>query len=222
MNAIEAAQIPVKYFALDLSKPALERSTRELAERRRFVQSFGLWGTFDDAWKWADKERQQDSPIWYISLGSFFGNDHFDAAVERLKAWRMLMRPKDHMLLGLDGQENATTVWASYHDQSDTFGEFMRNGLRHSNTVLGHRWFKEGDWEIQGMLEEGPPVTHKFVFQAIRDVVCEQLCLKFAKGDKIDCFEVFKYGPNDMSKQFAATGLKELLALKAPNANFCK
>lgn len=215
-------QTPVKYFALDLSKPALEKSVTELAPRYKFVQVFSLWGTFDDALSWIRKEQPHHAAIWYISLGSFFSNDHFDVAVKTLIQWHSLMRDEDRMLLGMDGQDKAATVWDSYHDSSKIFEEFMRNGLRHSNVILGHSWYRCEDWDVTGSLEEGPPVTHKFVFRARRDVVCEELDLRFVMGDEIDCYEVFKYGPEQMRAQFAAVGLEEIATFKAPCEPFCK
>lgn len=194
----------------------------DLAPRYQFVQCFGLWGTFDDAFAWAREIQQQQPSIWYLSLGSFFGNDHFLAAVERLGAWRSAMRREDRLLIGMDAQDNGAAVWASYHDKCGVLEQFMRNGLHNSNDILGHQWYKDEEWEVTGLLEEGSPITHKFVFRALCDVVCPGLDLRFDKGDEIDCYEVFKYGPDEMRKQFAAAGLVEITAFKAPQAPFCK
>ena len=215
-------RIPVKYFALDLSKPALEETMRVLAPRYKFLQTFALWGTFDDAFAWAKKEMTPHAAIWYITLGSIFGNDEFGAAVDRLAEWRSIMRNEDRMLLGVDALDKATAVWDSYHDDANVFEQFMRNGLRHSNLVLGHVWYRDDDWDVTGSLEEGPPVIHTFIFRARRDVACPELGLTFLRGDEINCFEAFKYGPERMRAQFAAAGLKEIATFEAPGEPICK
>ena len=222
LDAIETMQIPVKYFALDLSKPALEKSMKELATKYKFVQAFALWGTADDAFAWTQKEQQPGAAFWYISLGSHFGNDQFDAAVGKLSKWRSIMRDEDRMLIGVDGQDKAAAVWEEYHDDTNVHEHFMRNGLQNSNLHLSHAWYRDDDWDVDGSLEEGPPVIHRFVFRARRDVACEALDLKFAKGDEIDCYESFKYNPEQMRAQFAAAGLEQIAAFKAPCGPFCK
>jgi len=117
-----------------------------------------------------------------MSLGSIFGNDHFDGAVARLSEWSYVMRPQDRMLLGMDANTNAKEIWNSYHDSQGLFESFIRNGLAYSNKVLGHSWYKADDWEITGILQDDP-VMHRFVIRAVRDVICKPLRLKFVAGD---------------------------------------
>lgn len=113
---------------------------RELAPSYRigrqyqFIQCFGLWGTFDDAYSWAEKII--DRPRWFCSLGSQFGNDHMDGAVALLSKWAKMTRPEDRMLTGQDGRLDKKEVWRSYHDSFGLFEEFIRNGYRHSNRIL--------------------------------------------------------------------------------------
>ena len=185
------------------------------------MSCIALWGTFDDAFARLNLELSHENPIWYLSFGSFFGNDHFTPAVNRLTQWRSLMRPDDRMLLGMDAQDRSAPVWNMYHDPAKTFERFMRNGLRNSNAVLDHDWYEDTDWEIAGSLEEGPPIRHKFVFRAVKEVRCKDLELVFAKGDEIDCYEVFKYGPEVMAQQFSAAGLQEIAHFKSSSGTFC-
>ncbi|KAK5453479.1 hypothetical protein LTS15_006664 [Exophiala xenobiotica] len=220
LDALEALQRPVEYFALDLSQPALEQAVTELTRRYRFVRPHGLWGTFDDAFRWAQETRQLDVPIWYVSLGSFFGNDQFDAAVNKLSQWRSLMRRQDRMLLGMDAQDDSAVVWGSYHDPSGVFVQFMRNGLMTSNQVLGHQWYRAEDWEVVGVMEKGPPLKHKFTFRARHNVICEPLKINISAGDEIDCYDVYKYGPDILRQQFLAASLTEVASFKAPHAPF--
>jgi len=156
-----------------------------------------------------------------MSLGSMFGNDHFDAAVGRLREWAAIMRPQDRMLLGLDSTQDREVIWKSYHDEEGLFHGFIENGLLWSNELLGHEWYKPGDWTITGEFQEFP-LMHHFVIRANRDSQCEALGLSVRKGEKVICYEGFKYEPHMMQKQFAAAGLVNTKLWKSPSGRICE
>jgi uncharacterized SAM-dependent methyltransferase len=201
----------------------LERSTQELRERfaaqPAALEIHGLWGTFDDGLSFC--VHKLTSPKCYMSLGSMFGNDHFKAATDRLGAWSVAMGPHDRMLLGLDACQDPETLWASYHDDDGLFESFIRNGFRRSNRVLGCTWFRDEDWTIQGELLENPTM-HRFAVVARKPVRCEGLNLDFAEGDKIVCYEGFKYGPAQMHEQFVEADLTELKNWPSPSGRICE
>ena len=169
-----------------------------LVPRYNYVKCFGLWGTYIDAMKW---RHSLYGPLCILSLGSFFGNDHFEKAAALLNSWRVVMRKDDLMLLGLDGRQDPTHLWKSYHSSDGLFEDFLRNGLENSNHVLGCKWYYADDWVINGILQENP-IMHRFQTKALRPVICEELGLHFDEGDSMDCFEVFKYDPSTMMRQF--------------------
>jgi uncharacterized SAM-dependent methyltransferase len=210
--------IDVQYFALDLSREVLVDSISKLRPLYPNIRCYGLWGTFDDCLEWAKRE---DSPKCYISLGSMFGNDHFDVAVAQLKSWADIMRPQDRMLLGLDGTKDRNTIWKSYHDAKGFFHAFIRNGLTHSNAILGYNWYRPQDWEVTGEFQD-KPLMHHFVIKAVRDVHCEAIGLSFRRGEQIVCYEGFKYQPLAMQKQFAAAGLHQTKQWQSPSGRICK
>ena len=131
------------------------------------------------------------------------------------------MRPEDRMLLGLDACQDEDVIWKSYHDDEGLFNDFVRNGLMHSNAVLGHDWYRDDEWEISGELQT-VPLMHHFAITALRDVVCEPLGIFFPKGQKLVCYEGFKYEPRKMHKQFSAAGLKPRQTWKSPSGRICK
>src|ERR1700761_4891416 len=83
LDLFEKSKIEIQYFALDLSIAVLTESMKKIQSQYQYVQCFGLWGTFNDALEWV--QRIPGSKC-YISMGSMFGNDHFDAAITRLKS----------------------------------------------------------------------------------------------------------------------------------------
>lgn len=219
LDHLEELQKPISYFALDLSRKTLMEAMSTLSSKYKYISCFGLWGSFDDGLKWAESI---SGPRLFLSLGSVFGNDFFDSAVERLRPWANLMRPDDRMLLGMDATTNFDDIWNSYHDEGGLFEKFMRNGLVHSNRVLQQCWYKEEDWDVVGVFVREPAVMHRFVFRARREVFCQPLNLHFEAGGEIDCYEAFKYGPEDMRQQYDRTELKEIATWMAPSARIRK
>lgn len=137
----------------------------------------------------------------------------------------------DRFLVGLDATSDRTRLWASYHDDDaegqSLFKKYIRNGFSHSNAVLGVPWYKHDEWDIDGEIVEEPATMHRFVLTARTDVEIRvspaglgadndeserslhqgaPLVKKFSKGDKIHCYEAFKYGPDVVLRQFDEAG----------------
>lgn len=218
LDALETTEKKVDYFALDLSKDSLDRGMKLLTPAYRFVRCFGLWGSFEDAKPWLNDIR---GPKWLLSLGSIFGNGPFDEAVAGLSAWARLMRPEDRMLLAMDANTDKDIVWNSYHDSEGLYERFVRNGLTRTNHLLGHSWYRDEDWVVNGRLQD-EPMMHQTVVTAAVDVSCERLGLQFKAGDEILCGGAYKYGPAVMKTMFARAGLKEISQWKAPSSPICK
>ncbi|KAF3480947.1 uncharacterized protein GIQ15_06294 [Arthroderma uncinatum] len=210
---LERLGVEVQYFALDLSKEALEQTMAELAPEFQHIRCFGLWGAFSDGLNWL---RTVKSPKLILSLGSMFGNDEFSLAVSRLEEWKQVMGPDDLMLLGLDACTYLPELWDSYHDPSKVWESFVRNGLEYSNEVLECNWYREEDWDVTGRIDEVPDVVHRFSIVAKRDIYCPPLGLYFSAGEEVDFFEAWKYGPERMRSQFKLAGFDELYKWQTP------
>lgn len=206
------------YFALDLCRSALEESMRELAELSYpYIQFFGLWGTFEDGRQWLQGIQQ---PKCVLSLGSMFGNDEFDLAVQRMLPWREALGPGDLMLLGMEARADYDELWRMYHDEQGVWESFIRNGLRQSNTLLGREWYRDQDWALTGQVGQNPP-HHKFVLVATRSVRNAALGLHVEKGEAVEFFESWKYGPEVMHRQFEQAGLALRDQWVSPSGEFC-
>jgi uncharacterized SAM-dependent methyltransferase len=223
LDTFELLEKPVWYFALDLSHEALVRAMESLSSRYKHVFCVGLWGTFDDGLKFCNSFEADRRPRLWMSLGSIFGNDHFGMAVARLKFWKSeaMNQREDAMLLTMDATNDPKTLWDSYHDSEGLFEEFIRNGYRYSNAVLGVEWYRDDEWEHVGVIQEDPDM-HRFVLRARNDISCPELDLTISQGEEIDCYEAFKYGPEMMRRQFGETGLQEIACWKASNSNICE
>jgi uncharacterized SAM-dependent methyltransferase len=188
----------------------------------KHVKHFGLWGTFDDGLAWLNAQ-SFDRPRFFASLGSIFGNDHFNDAVTRLSDWRTqgFRGSTDRLLLTMDATSDGKALWESYHDSHGHFEKFIRNGYKHSNRILGHDWYHDDDWEFHGIMQE-EPLMHRFVIRATKNVICLPLKLELSTGTEIDCYEAFKYPPDLMRREFAESGFDEIACWKARGAQTCE
>lgn len=205
------------YYGLDLSYASLDECITQMSTQYKYVECYGLWGTFDDAQLWVASVA---SPKWLLSLGSILGNDFFEPAIAMLGRWTKLMSADDRMLLAMDGTTNHSKVWNSYNDSQGLFERFMRNGLTHSNRVLGHNWYRPEDWVVIPMMTV-QPLMHRFVFQSLRIVSCPEIGISFPANYQIDCYEAFKYTPADMQVQFSSLGLHEEGRWNAAGSSIC-
>lgn len=206
LDRLEASEKTVQYYALDLSRAALEKSLKQLPDYR-FVKCSALWGTFADAFAWS---KTVSGPKFFLSLGAIFGNDKFDIAVTSLAEWANLLRPQDRMLISIDSCKDSQRVWNSYNDSQGVWHAYIRNGFARSNQILNQSWYRPEDWEITGVCSSNEdPIRHLFEATAVRPVKCEPLNFDFPVGEKIVCYECFKYDAGQMREIFSRAGLKE-------------
>lgn len=230
LDRLEASQKSIQYLALDLSRPILEQCITQLSKKYHFVRCAGLWGTFADAIEWASRyhhcfdKAAEGQPerhaLFFLSLGSIYGNDKFESAVEEFRRWSHALRPKDRLLIGVDANNDPLRVWRSYHDAEGTFERFMRNALDHSNDVLGHEWYRSDDWKLSATMEPDYPIYHRFEFHALRDVRCDALQLELRADHVIKCYEVFKNGPDVIKRAVHGSGLQEVDRWTASSGTF--
>lgn len=222
LDILEAQKKPVWYFAIELSRDCLIRAMDKLSKGYRYVKPFALWGTIADGIRFYNG-LGLTRPRLFLSLGSLYGNDHFHRAVSNLRTLKegALTSHEDAILLTMDATSDMHAIWRSYHDEQGVLEQFIRNGFKHSNKVLGHEWYRDEDWELHGEFKTDP-ITHRFVLRAKRHTSCPAIGLSMSTGEEIDCYEVFKYSPELMRKQFSEAGLEEQTCWKAPNAEICK
>jgi uncharacterized SAM-dependent methyltransferase len=223
LQELNRMQKPVLYCPLDLSRPSIQRALDQTDPSvLPYIKVIGLWGAFEDAVAWAN-HHCNDQPRVFLSLGSMFGNDHFDDAVARLGWLRStgLLHARDRLLLTMDGTKDVKKICNSYDDEGGLFTAMIRQGFERSNEVLGDKWYRNEDWTLLRKLTADPTV-HRFVLQAKQTVQCDGMKITFHKGEEVDCYEGFKYGPEEMAKQFEAAELVEHARWKCPDADIRK
>ncbi|KAL2417896.1 hypothetical protein ABEF95_005525 [Exophiala dermatitidis] len=262
LDCLESLHCDITYYCLDVSRASLTRGLETLtgsspssssssshSSLYRHIHPIGLWGTFDDVKKYLagrqnplDLTPDNNPPKVLISLGAEIGNDSYAYAQADLTSWRALMGPDDLFFLGIDGTQDKDKIWNSYHgDPGLKFHELIRTGMKTVNETLsrghghGHdcQWFRDEDWKLDGQIRENP-LSHQFVFTALRDVVCPapggrdttttgpdpglplRSGISFRKGDRFECCQSHRKTPAEMRELFRACGLGEIAFWKSP------
>jgi uncharacterized SAM-dependent methyltransferase len=225
LAAFEKAHVPCTYLALDISKSSLKHNVGFLEKMHSFpgstVRCAGLWGTFEDGLRYAQKIQ---GPRVFLSLGSVLCNDPWSEALKKVKNWASILKPRDYLLVGMDAhlvQHDYDKIWAAYHSRDDLYRRFFLNGFDHANRLVGETWFREQDWELLAELEN--PTRHRFYFRAKRDLwLGGQYGRKVHEGEEIDWFDSHKYGQDDVETMFRKAGLVAVNIWQAPNSEFRK
>jgi len=149
LQALEAAQKNVDYYALDLSYPELERSLSMIPTGAyQHVRCHALHGTYDDGLAWLQHEGNGSRPVIILWLGSSIGNLTRTNAAGFLRTIDAALKPDDQLLIGFDGCQDATRIHAAYNDRDGTTHAFLRNGLDNVNRTLGYDLFDHDTWRI--------------------------------------------------------------------------
>ncbi|KAJ6262544.1 hypothetical protein Dda_3355 [Drechslerella dactyloides] len=212
LQALEAAQKIISYFALDLSRPELERTFSQLPNGGfRYVQCFGLHGTYDDGMKWLkENEAVKDRPRFVLWLGSSIGNFERKEAEVFLRNFKdQVLRPgtKDRMLIAFDACTDIERVYYAYNDRQGVTARFILNGLNNANSIMGHKIFDIKEWEYRGefdLLNQ----RHQAFYVAKKDITLTLEEPAFVKqGEKILVERSYKFLDSQATIMFENSGL---------------
>ncbi|KAL8980529.1 MAG: hypothetical protein Q9205_004413 [Flavoplaca limonia] len=206
LDALELAKKHVNYYALDLSKPELERTLSAVPVEYKYVKCHGLLGTYDDALGWLKRPELQQRHKWILTLGSSIGNFGRQEAANFLESFANTLGSNDRMVVGLDACQDKQKVFSAYNDRHGKTHDFVRNGLVHANRLLGKAVFKMEDWKVIGEFDE-PAGRHQAFYTPIKDLVIDGVYIK--AGEKIRVEESHKYSAVQGSELWQAAGLVE-------------
>ncbi|KAL1843374.1 hypothetical protein VTJ49DRAFT_1961 [Mycothermus thermophilus] len=208
LKALEDAAKDVDYYALDLSQRELERTLAQLPQYKH-VRAHGLLGTYDDGCRWLKDPAIAARQKCILSLGSSVGNfDRSDAAAF-LKTFADALNPGDTMLIGLDACSDPARVYHAYNDKLGLTHQFILNGLRHANRVLGETAFIESDWEVIGeYVYDAKGGRHQAFYSPKRDTVVRGELIR--AHERIQVEQSLKYSPAEAEKLWKGAGMKEI------------
>ncbi|KAH6659743.1 histidine-specific methyltransferase [Truncatella angustata] len=207
LQALEDVGKDIDYYALDLSKKELERTLAQVPQFRH-VRCHGLLGTYDDGREWLKQPSISARPKCVMSLGSSIGNFHRPEAAEFLRGFSDVLQPSDTFLLGLDSCTNPSKVYHAYNDREGVTHQFLLDGLRHANEILGSDEFNLDDWKAIGeYVYDIDGGRHQAFYSPIRDVNIIGEDIKAHERIKVE--QSLKYSEDGMKKLWAEAGVVE-------------
>lgn len=224
LAAFELARMPTTYLALDISQASLAHNVAYLVDRHpapaSVVRCTGLWGTFRDAKAYVQRIR---GPRLFLSLGSVLCNDPWLEALNHLRYWAEAMRDEDLLLIGMDAHmlpRDKDKIWAAYHSRDDLYRRFFLNGFDHANKLVGKKWFRDEDWDLEAQLEEKPTTRHRFFLRTKRDIELAKIGRVIAAGEELDWFDSHKYDEPSVHLMCSKAGLRVVNVWQAPDSEF--
>lgn len=204
MQAFERAGKDIDYYALDLSKPELERTLLAVEGTYKHVRCHGLFGTYDDGLEWLKRPENLKRPKCILWLGSSIGNLNRTEAAHFLRRFTSILRNEDTMLIGIDACQDADKVYHGYNDCEGKTHEFVLNGLVHANRLLGKEAFRLEDWEVIGEYD-AEAGRHQAFYSPARDVTVEGSLIK--AGERIRIEESYKYSATQTKELWQTAGM---------------
>ena len=141
IEALLKQQGSLLFVPVDISKPALEDSSRGLLADYQDLEVLGVWAEYQEGLERV-RETVPGSKL-ILWLGSSVGNFDREGAAQFLKQVREGMDRKDRFLMGVDLRKDRGVLEAAYDDAQGVTAEFNLNLLDRINRELGGRFVLE-------------------------------------------------------------------------------
>ncbi|KAF5384336.1 hypothetical protein D9615_003196 [Tricholomella constricta] len=236
-NTVESndSEAPIRYYALDLERTALETAIERLQgsigdKIAGRISTIGLWGTYEDGIRLIKSNElglDPDIPVHIIFLGGTIGN--FKKGEEDIAFLKNLpLNPErgDGLLLAMDGEKPAEVIERSYGFPAGK--EWIMNGLKVAGRALtgDEELFKLEGWDRYAKYNEklGEHVDSRVIMansrtgrfemgyrsveaQTVKDKI-HGIEISFSKDEVILVLFSNKYTDREMKDTLAQSGLK--------------
>lgn len=204
LQACERAGKDIQYYALDLSKPELERTLAAVEGVYSHIECRGLLGTYDDGLAWLKQIDNIKKPKCILWMGSSIGNLDRTEAATFLKGFSEVLGEQDSMLIGVDACQDKDKVYNAYNDKRGKTHEFILNGLSHASRLAGAEIFVKDDWKVIGEYDEEAG-RHQAFLTPVKNVMVEETPIR--AGERVRIEESYKYSPLQTKNLWQAAGL---------------
>jgi dimethylhistidine N-methyltransferase len=204
-EAVQAAGRRARVHLIDISRQALEQSERTLGGLRH-ISVVGHRETYEVGLRHAAQQRDPDSPVLVLLLGSNIGNFDAPAAGDFLRAIRGALMPGDALLLGADLVKPPRDLQYAYDDPLGVTAAFNRNLLVRINREL-HGSFDLDCFAHVAVWNAGARrVEMHLESLADQRVRIGDSTVTFVKGERIWTESSYKYEPDDIVAMGTAVG----------------
>jgi L-histidine N-alpha-methyltransferase len=198
-EALQARGGSAHVHLIDISSQALEQTEQRLGRLRHF-SVVGHQSTYEVGLRHAVAQRQGNSPMLVLLLGSNLGNFDTPAAAAFLHRIRRALAPGDFLLLGADLVKTEEALLAAYADPLGVTAAFNLNLLVRINRELG------GDFDL-------PAFAHRAVWnveqqriemhlvslvEQVVTIPAADSTIRFQPGEWIWTESSYKYTPDQI------------------------
>lgn len=117
-----------------------------------------------------------------------------------------VLQTGDMMLIGIDSCKDPERVYHAYNDREGITHEFIINGLKQANELMGEQAFDMEDWEAIGEYDKKAGRHQAFVSPR-KDVVVDGV--QIPKGERIRIEESYKYSRDEAKELWDGAKLAE-------------
>ncbi|RAR01485.1 duf323 domain-containing protein [Stemphylium lycopersici] len=188
LQAIDRLGKDLEYYAVDLSLPELERTFSQIPTG------------------WLKSPAVEAKPKTILWLGSSLGNFKRHEVPPFLAGFGQVLQTCDTMLIGIDSCKDPERVFHAYNDRNGVTHNFILNGLKHANALMGEGTFNVQDWEAIGEYDKEAGRHHAFVAPR-KDVVVDGVPVK--QGERIRIEESYKYSREEAKELWELSRLVE-------------
>jgi dimethylhistidine N-methyltransferase len=207
LNALKRADRVPRYFPIDVSREALGRCLRELAD---IADVRPLEYAYLDGMARAAAHRRAHESLLVLFLGSTIGNFERERAIEFLRDLREWLLPGDALLIGADLVKERDRMLLAYDDPTGVTAAFNLNVLGRMNRELGAD-FDLRKFEHQTRWDE----TERRIEMHLRSRVDQSVFIpeadftvRFHGGETIWTESSHKFHRNEMFEMAAQTGFR--------------
>ncbi len=216
---------PSHYVGIDYSIQSAFSAATMVDHKFTAVQSMWFHHDFNQVpFNRDHKGKEWNRPMVVVQLGSTLGNvagrpgeglprAHVMAA---LKNYRGSMQKGDHLILGLDQNQDAESLHKCYGMESiERFGRGLLRQIH--NDVLHQRAFTPDDFEyVRAWHPESHLYTHSFVAKKPMLFSMEGQLVHFEKGQGFTYCNSYKYPQEFLDEVFPASGFKPIARFPDP------
>ncbi|KAJ5884892.1 hypothetical protein N7495_009402 [Penicillium taxi] len=230
LSACERQQRSVLYYALDVSIGELTENIKDLIKRMgptQYVKVRGLLGTYDDcvAWLASDPKMVVQSSVTFLWMGNSIANLRPDDASLLLSQFSHICAKQGvrcQFIVAADACTHKPTIMAAYDTTKRPLHDFVLNGLRNANTVMGQDVFHVSDWTCAVEFNDRENVLNTYYIPR-RDLQLDidGIAAEFRKGDKVLAITSGKWIEKDVHAVSVKAGLHVVDTWRDTSSIYC-
>ncbi|CAG9984606.1 unnamed protein product [Clonostachys byssicola] len=218
LSALERKNKAIDYYALDVSPGELSDSLATLTARlgpSSGVKVHGLVGTYEDCISWLAGNpwpQKQVDLVTLLWMGNSVANHGQLEASSVLGQFARAVQGAGvpcQFLVAVDACQKESRVLEAYDSDQEALREFILNGLRHANTIMGRQMFNSDEWDCVCRFDAHDHTLR--VYYTCRmdtELTVDGHRLSLANGSQIEAITSGKWTVGDVQQIAKRAGLR--------------